>query len=573
MFILRFLKNIVKFLIKEIVGSIIFLILLTILIVSIFTKLGESFEKNEPLRSNSFLIVSFNNGLKDYRNNGFDVFEKNKELTLYQTLESINYAKNDSNITGIVLNLDNSNLSFSQIEEINKSLVNFKKSNKPILAYGNSFNKNNYLIGIYADKIYMNPAASTNFSLDGFNINIPYYKELTGKIGVEFQVLHIGNYKSYGENFVKSEMSQEFKNQYFSLLQGRKNYFVNEISSKRKIELAKFENDFLNGKYLYFNSKKAKENKFIDKLLNYDEFLKENSIENTVELGEYYSYIDKKFENDNIALITLEGDISTFEGENNINPFKTAELLEIAKNDVSIKGIVIRINSPGGSALASEIINQKVREVKKVKPIYVSISQTAASGGYYIASAGDKIFANKNSITGSIGVVSMFFNLKGLYEKLGLKYESIELGKTPSSFNFSKKVSDEELKELETEMTDIYNEFKLRVSQGRNIKYEKVEDIAQGKVYDGVEAKKIGLVDEIGDINDTIEALAKNLKLNKFSVNEIKIEDDKFDKLFKFTNYLKSNNISKNLDNIENKYKTLEELNSTPSLYFPYKIN
>lgn len=573
MLIFKYFRKFTLFIIKEIFSALILLGIVIGIIVFISVNLNRKIENKPQILDDTYITLSLPNGVKENKTFEFNPFAKEKDLTFFEIIKAIKYAKTDDKVSGIILKLDFLDLSFSQIEELSKELELFKKAGKVIYAHGEYISKNSYLLGTVANSIQMNPAASTDLVLDGFNIKIPYYKNLASNFGVEFQVIHIGDFKTFGENYVKDSISNEFKSQYQSLLEEKMNYFTKEISKNRKIDEKSFKTNFLDGKYIFQNSKNALANKFIDKQISYEDFLNAKSIKNTVSITKYYNAIDEIPYDNKIAVINLEGDISnTSSMPDVITPENVIELLNKAKDDSSIKGIVLRINSPGGSALAAELINQKVTEIKKYKPIYVSISEVAASGGYYIAVAGNKIYANENSITGSIGVVSLYFNLDTLYKKLGLKYENIALGKVPNSFDVNKKIPDEEISILRDSMTSIYDEFKLRVSQGRKIELNKVEELAQGKVYNGLTAKNLNLIDQIGGLTTTVEGLASYLKLSDYQVVLYNKDFDKFKEFLDLSNYVKGNKIYENIDNVQSKFEILEELNGKPSLVFPMNI-
>lgn len=570
--IFKYVKKFLFFILKEVFSSLIFLSIVALLIGFISFTFLKKEEKLPLINSNSYLKLSLPNGLNEINDFQLDLFNKNNNLTMFQLLKTIEYSSYDEKIGGIILDLDNLNLSFPQMEELGKELKEFKKTGKKIIAFGYGLNKNNFLLGSLANRIYMEPAASTEFSLEGFKLSIPYSKKLTDKIGVEFQVVHIGDYKTYGENYVKNSITTEFKSSYEKILESRMNYFTENLANNRKINVKAFKNDFLNGKFLLLNSKKALKNKLIDKQLSYDDALEEEKIKDEVELNEYSKTIKTPEKDNKIAVIVAEGDISTYsEFNKGITPANMKEQIEKAMKNDNIKAVVLRVNSPGGSALASEIIYQKLLELKKKKPLYVSISDTAASGGYYISSAGKKIFANKNSITGSIGVVTMSFNVKKLYEKLGLNYETLELGTNLDFYDLTKKPSSEELKLIRESMTDVYEEFKSRVSVGRKLTMENVETLAKGQIYTGLEAKNNKLIDEIGGLSDTIGAISKDYKINNYEVIFFEKDFDKLEQLLDLKKYLKMPTLLEKLQTIDETIHFINEINNKPSLYLPLK--
>ena len=570
--IFKYLKKFFAFVLKEVFSTIIFLVVLASIIAFISFNLLKKEEITPIIHTNSYIKLSLPNGINEINDFDFNFLKKDKTPTMFEILKIIEYSSYDPKIEGVILDLDNLNLTFPQIEEIGKEIKEFKKTGKKIIAFSYALNKNNFLLGSLANKLYMDPAASTEFSLEGFKLSIPYSKKLTDKIGVEFQVVHIGDYKTYGENYVKESITDEFKSSYKKILQSRMDYFTETLANNRKLEPNKFRTDFLEGKFLLLNSKKALKNNLIDGQLPYEKVLKSEKINNIIELYEYSKTIDTFEKSNKIAVIVAEGDIVNYSELNDgITPTLIKDQVEKAIKDNSIKAVVLRVNSPGGSALASEIIYQKLLELRAKKPLYISISDVAASGGYYIASAGNKIYANKNSITGSIGVVTMSFNVKELYEKLGLNYESLELGTNLDFNDLSKKTSQNELKLIKESMGDIYEEFKSRVATGRKLPMDTVESLAKGQIYTGLEAKDNKLIDDIGGLSDTIGAIAKDYKIKDYEVVFYEKDFDKLEELLDLKKYLKLPSVVEKLKTVDKTINFINELNNKPSLYFPIK--
>lgn len=569
--ILKYLKKMFLFVLKEAFATVIFLMVFAAIIISLSLTFLNKKEKVVIIKDNSYLYLSLPKGLNDINNFDINIFNKTKSFTLFDVLKTIEYASYDKKIDGIVLDLDNMYLTFSQIEELGKELKEFKETGKKIIAFSYSVNKNNFLLGSIANKFYMDPSASTDFSLEGFKVSVPYTKSITDRVGVEFQVIHIGDYKTYGENYVKSGMSKEFRSSYEKILVNRLDYFVKTISENRKIDKKSFENSFLNGDFLMLNSKEALQNKLIDERVSMDDLENKKIIKNKVELSEYYESIKLPSRKNKIALIVAEGDISMSSDLNNgITPSYIETQLEKIKDDSDIKGLILRVNSPGGSALASEIIYQKLKEMKKKIPIYVSMGDMAASGGYYISSIGNKIFANENTVTGSIGVVTMSFNLKNLYDKLGINYQTVELGKSLDFSDLSKKASQSEIKLIQKSMVSTYDEFKSHVAEGRKMSDEKVESLAKGQIYSGTQAKEVGLVDNIGGLSDTIGAFAKDYKLSDYEVVFYEKDFNKLNELLDIKKYIKEPKLIEKLKEIDETMNFVSEINNKPSVYFPY---
>ena len=533
------------------------------------------------IEKDSYVTLSFPGGIAERLNFDWRSMKFNQELDFYTVIRTLEEIRNDNNIKGVILDIDNMNLASSQVEEIGEKLDELKKSDKKIYAFGNYINRNNYSIALYADEIYMTPSFSTSINLEGYRLDVPYYKELAEKFGVEFQVVHIGDFKSFGENFVRNEMSNEFRENYTRLLDASFNDFMDNVSYRRKIGRELLEEKILGGVYLMMDSKSAQVEGLIDKLSFHDDFLKENEIENTLSIEEYYAGKGRfDIEGDRIGVIVASGEIR-MNGDDvsrtYITPDEIAYQIESAMDDDSIKGVILRIDSPGGSALASEIIVEKLTKLKEKKPVYVSMGSVAASGGYYIASNANKIFANERTVTGSIGVVSMIFNLEDLYEKMGLKWETIEKGKTLGFMNLNKKLTEDEIELIRSSSEKTYGEFKNRVIEGRGLDAAKVEEIAQGKVWTGKEAKEIGLVDEIGSMETAVETMAMDLNLLNYDVVDLGGVDSKWDMLFEFSNYLESKFDVKifghRLSEVEERMEYIEEINGKAQYRLPYDIS
>ncbi len=576
-YFLKFIKNLLFFTIKTIYGTIVSLILLLFLgIVLVAGILEMSKEEKVSLKDGTYIELAFPHGIKEKKVFDFKYFDQIDNLAFFQVIETLEVARKDPKIEGIILNLDYINLNSSQIEELSDKLNQFKNSNKKVYSYGTNLVKSNYLLGVVADEIYMNPSHSTFVSFGGYEIKVPYYKNITEKFGVEFQVVHIGDYKSFGENYVKDTMSEEFREDYQRLGDTSLEYFINTVSFERKIGHELIKDKILNGHYLMLDSKSAKVEGLIDQVAFYDDFLEEKSIEEKITLDEYYKNIEKVKNADKIALIVANGGITMGSSDgfssDYISPEEIIYQIEEAIEDDSIKGVILRVDSPGGSALASEIIVEKLTKLQEKKPLYVSMGSVAASGGYYISSNADKIFANKNTITGSIGVVMMSFNLEEFYEKIGLNWESIERGKTLDLFDLTEESSEEEIELLRNSATRTYDEFKARVASGRGMKMEEVENIAQGKVYTGVEAKEIGLVDEIGTLEETIETLAKELNLIDYQLVNLESSMNEIDYLKNF-NFIKTKiKAIDKVDSIERNLEFYNELNNKFNFLMPYEL-
>ncbi|MGL4804348.1 MAG: signal peptide peptidase SppA, partial [Cetobacterium sp.] len=352
-------------------------------------------------------------------------------------------------------------------------------------------------------------------------------------------------------------------------------FFLEDLSKNRSIEINSLNSTILSGELMGESSESLKKYNLISTLNYWENFKKEKNIENITNIEEYIPSFKSTISNNKIAIVYADGEINYTSSKNptasTITPDKFISALEKAEKNDNVKGIVIRVNSPGGSALASDIICNAIKNVEK--PIYVSIGNVAASGGYYISTAAKKIFADKNSITGSIGVVSLIPNVKELTNKIGINMNDISYGKYSDLYSLTAPMTPERQEKIYNSNLKVYKEFLNKVAYGRNLPLEEVEKIAQGKVWLGDEAIKIGLIDSIGGINTTIKSLATDLKINdNYSVTEISYEEDlktmfestvfPIQTFFSFKSLTKSENL-KNL--IEN-----EDIFFKPILYLSF---
>ncbi|MGL5377602.1 MAG: signal peptide peptidase SppA, partial [Cetobacterium sp.] len=498
-------------------------------------------------------------------------FNSNK-INFYQLLKKIKSSKNDSNVEGLVFLLDNNLLTKNQISELGDTLNEFKTSNKPIYSYGSLIDNNSLLLSSYSTESFMPPSASTSVNITGYSKEIPYFKNLAQKLGIDVNVIHVGNFKTYGENYVRSEISEENRLDLKRVLDKSYSYFIQDLSKNLSLDFNSVNNLILNGDLMGESSQSLKKYNMITTLKYWEDFKVENKIENITNIENYLSSTSSNFSSNKIAIIYAEGEIN-YNGNNNlssesITPDKFISALNTASKDDSIKGIVIRVNSPGGSALASDIIYNSIKKVEK--PVYISIGNVAASGGYYISTAGKKIFADKNSITGSIGVVSLIPNFKNLTEKVGVNINNLSFGKYSDLYSVTSEMTEERKQKIYSSNFKVYEEFLSKVSVGRNLSLEEVEKIAQGKIWLGEEALDNGLIDSIGGINKTIQTLADDLNISdNYIIAEIAYEEDLksiFESTFMPIQKMFSFNILKNSENIQNFIKK-EDIFFKPLLY------
>lgn len=558
----------ILFVIKEIFSFIIKLTLTLFVIGAIVGAFLEYSNKDEKVTIKNGSYVEIDLG-KEYpeKLEPLPKFLLDGEMNFYSLLKKLDGVSNDDRIGGILIKVDNITLNRAQIDELGRKLEELRKKGKQILAYGVNMDNRSYSVAIYADKICMPPTVSANVNITGYYSELAYYKGLADKLGVKFNVIHVGDYKSYGENFTKKEMSKEYRENIVRLQDKIYKNFIDNIVTKRKVNRKLINERILDGDFVFSEPLQMKKFNLIDGFA-YEESLKCEFGKKMIIPISSYEVKDKNTK-DKIAIIYAEGNI-LLEGEkgslgNTIIPSRIFSELEKAEKDSNIKGVVLRINSPGGSALASNLINNRVQELSKKKPVYVSVGGVAASGGYYIAVAGNKIFAEKESITGSIGVVSLIPNFNELMKKVDVNVESVKKGEYSDLFSLTKDFTPKDREKIYASSVKVYSEFLDVVAQGRNLDRNYVHSIAQGKVWLGEEGKERGLIDEIGGIETTVYALAKELKLNDYTVVEI-VENDKLDSVIK--GYIPFKTYFQGVTNIIGE----KELYLKPIYFFPYNI-
>jgi protease IV len=469
----------------------------------------------------------------------FNYFETNHN-GLTDVLNAIENAKTDDKIKGISILKNQSGLGLAQSQAIRKKLAEFKKSGKFVVAYSDFLTQKDYYLNSVADTVYLNPIGELDFK--GLSSEVLFMKELQEKTGIKMEVIRHGKYKSAVEPYLNQEMSPENREQISVLLNSVWNTIVTDISESRNIPI-----DSLNAIANNLNARTpelALANNLIDKIAYEDEY--HNAIKtklkvakkedyNTISILDYaennatsVSDFSKK---DIIAVIYAQGEIRGGEGEINIiGEGSIKRSLKAAREDKNVKSIVLRVDSPGGSALTSELIWREIELTKKVKPVVVSMGNVAASGGYYIACNANTIFAEQSTITGSIGVFGMLPNMSSLAKNIGVNAEQVKTHENASGYSLFEPIDDNFKKFTLESVETIYETFLQRVASGRKMTTAQVDSIAQGRVWTGTDALKLGLVDKIGGLEDAIKHAAslgktKSYQVENYPEYEQSIED------------------------------------------------
>lgn len=523
--------NFIKNVLATILGLILFCFLsfFVLLIIGSAISMGSS-SPNVSLKNNSVIKLDLSGITHDYGGSIYikdlDYRETSKD-GLIDVLFAIDHAKTDANIKGISIENNLSSLGFTQRKALREKLEEFKKTGKFVLSYADNYMQSEYYLNSVADTIYLNPLGTIDFK--GLSTEILYMKDLQEKTGIQMEVVRHGKYKSAVEPYLQQEMSPENREQNLELLQSMWNSIVNDIAESRKISTEQLNHiaTHLNAR----NAELALENKMIDKIAYIDEYkqairkslgLKKEEDINEIEIEDYIQAILPTLKNkakDQIAVIFAQGTILGGEGSVDVIGEKSInKALKEARDNANIKAVVVRVNSPGGSALVSEIIWREIELTKKVKPVIVSMGDVAASGGYYIASNADYIFAEPTTITGSIGVFGTLPNVRNLAKRVGVNAEQVQTHPHAVTYSVFEPLSDMTQQTLTESIEHIYDVFLQRVATGRKMSKEEVNEIAQGRIWTGVMAKENGLVDELGGLNDAINYAAKQVEISDYRV-------------------------------------------------------
>ena len=459
-----------------------------------------------------------------------------KTIALKQVLDNIEKAKIDENIKAIYLNTSFVNAGISQIEEIRNKLLEFKLSGKPIIAYAEVYSQAAYYLASAANKIYLNPEGI--IEIKGLSASIMFYKGLLDKLDIDVQIIRHGKFKGAVEPFILDEMSQENREQMQFFLNSVADNIMDSIANQRGLTLSEIQRHANN--LSLENAKSCIDLNYVDALLYQDQL--EDTL-TTLAGSEKLSFVTlskythakgnkKEISRDKIAIIYATGAINSGKGdEKSIGSATTSAAIKQAREDKRVKAIVLRINSPGGSALASDVIWRETILAKAEKPLVVSMGDYAASGGYYIACAADSIVANPTTLTGSIGVFGVIPNLSTFYKnKLGITIDTVNTGKY-ADMGVNRPLSIFEKNKIQTTIKNIYNTFITHVGQGRSMSTTAVDEIGQGRVWTGYDAKKIGLIDTYGGIEKAIEIAAYLAKIEDYRIISLPKKKDPFTEL------------------------------------------
>ena len=566
---MRFLGNVLA----TVIGIFVFMMLSFFGIILIGVIFGGDSETVE-VENNSVIELNLSDISDDYAGKYSDpwvtAFSERKKIGLTDVINAIEIAETDDAIKGISILNTNSSLGMAQSKELRDALNRFKKSGKFIYSYANSYSQKEYYLNSVANSIYINPIGELDFK--GLSTEVMFFKDFQEKSGLKMEVIRHGKYKSAVEPFLENKMSDANKEQTMALLNGIWTNIVEDISKSRNIPVEKL-NTIANG-LLARTPEMAKAQNLIDYIAYEDVYhnairkvLKVDKDEdyNTVSIADYTQKTTTTSvnmdSNDAIAIVYAQGEIGSGEGDvNEIGEGSMRRSLQEARKDDDIKAIVLRINSPGGSALTSDLIWREIELTKRVKPVVVSMGNYAASGGYYIACNANTIFAEKNTITGSIGVFGTLPNFSVAANRYGINTEQVRTHENAS--NYSPFVPmDEKFKAITLEgVENIYATFIGHVAEGRKMTTAQVDAIGQGRVWTGSEAVKIGLVDKIGGLREAIAEAAKLAKIKSYSTVNYPEYEKNFEDIFANFPFAKSKMAFIKEEIGEENYQLLQEI-------------
>ena len=497
------------------------------------------------VKSDSILTLDYKTNIIDSPTEDqqgiFDFNNKNQNILVYDFVEAIQNAKNDDKIKGISIETDFISAGFTQLDAVRAALEDFKKSGKFVYAYGNMVSQPAYYLGSVADQYYLHP--SGGIELKGMATEVIYWKSFAEKYGIGLEVIRHGKYKAAVEPYLRDDMSEENREQLSTLLNDIWSTVSTKIAASRKIEPAVFKTavDSLYG----IIPELSVQHKLADKLIQkseYDQLLKQKlkvkkeKDLNRISVSKYIAAnSDRKSsgKDGQVAVLYASGQIFNGEGYQNIYAKNfVEEIQKIADND-KIKAVVFRINSPGGSANASDEILFELQELKKKKPLVVSFGDYAASGGYYMAMAADKIYSEPNTITGSIGVFGMITYFKDLANRNGINSYDVTTNSNSNYYSIINGVSPSAVDMFTKSVEGTYKRFVYFVTQNRKKSFEQIDEVGGGRVWSGTRAKQIGLVDELGSLHDAVNFAAQKAKLKEYKVSAYPKKLTQFEQIFK----------------------------------------
>jgi len=522
-----------------------FIIAFMTILIFLMGSLGEN--SDVKVKKNSVLTLDFRTNVIDSPSEDqqsiFSINDKNKNLVIYDMLEAVKKAKTDDNIKGISIETDNISAGITQLDDLRNAIEDFKKSGKFVYAYGNNVSQAAYYLGSVADQYFLNPAGGID--LKGLATEVTFFKEFTDKYGIGVDVIRHGKYKAAVEPFLRNDISPENQEQLSVLLNDLWNDISKKISTSRKIENLQLKT-IVDSLYSTIPDLSL-QHKLADKLVQKSEY--DQIIKNKLKISEkdklskisFSKYI-RSFKKDHIgsdnqiAVLYASGSINDGEGYDAIYSKNFIKYIQDLADNDKVKAVVFRINSPGGSANASDEILFELQQLKKKKPLIISFGDYAASGGYYIAMGADKIFSEPNTLTGSIGVFGVIPNIKELANKNGIHENIVATNANSAMYTPLSGLSSGGTNIMTKSVEQTYKRFVHFVTQNRKKTFEQIDNIGGGRIWSGTRAKELGLVDELGTLQDAINDAAKQAKMKNYDVASYPKKKTAFEQLFEDMN-------------------------------------
>lgn len=576
------MKGFFKYSLATVVGILMYSVISFIFFIAVVSIIAAaSGDKEVKLKPNTILYLKLDNEIVDratdnpFENFDFATMESKSPIGLNNILKNIDKAKNDPNIEGIFMELSVVRTGIATVEEIREALLDFKESGKFIYTYSEAMTQGAYYLASVSDKIYMNPVGM--LEVKGLRAKVAFFKGTLEKLGLEPVVFRYGKFKSAIEPFTLEKMSEANKEQTRTFVQSIWDHVAKDIAESRGMsveELNKIADNFavrnINDAVTHNIVDAAKyRDEVIDELVELTEAEKAEKLE-FVRLRKYENVklekSKKRDKREKIAVIYASGDIHSGKSQpQSIGSESVAATIRKVRRDSTIKAIVFRVNSPGGSALASDVIWREVVLAKKEKPVIVSMGDLAASGGYYISCPADVIVANPTTLTGSIGVFGLMFNSQKLMnKKLGVTFDGIQTHQFADLPDLTREMREDEKEIIQGGVNEVYETFIDHVAEGRNTSTKQVDEVGQGRVWSGINAKNINLIDEFGGLSRAIEIAAEKAELADYKTVDYPKQPDPMEQLIKqLTGDVKMSILEKELgENLYfyNKIKTLQQM-------------
>lgn len=551
------MRQFLKFMFASMLGTLLIGVVLIVLFIGMLAAAAAGLgSKGKPakIKDGTVLQLTLDNELVDRGDDeqmdfDFGPFQGESKTGLNQVLAALDQAKSDEKIEGIFLDLTSVNSGFATLREIRNKIMEFKKeSGKPVVAWAEFYTQGSYYLATAADQVYLQPKGMLDYR--GLHSEYMFLKGLFEKLDIDMQFIRGSNnkFKSFGEVYTEEQMSPANRAQIELILHGL--WADHRAAVSEKTGLSANELDTIANTFAAKDDEAARDLKLVDALMYRDELLadikermsldKEKDIA-FVSLGKYLRTAEEKKEEGDaktkLAVIYAEGGISSGDGDDGIGSTSLSATIREAREDSAVKAIVLRVNSPGGSGLASEVIWREVKLAAEAKPVVVSMGDVAASGGYYISCPATKIYAEPTTITGSIGVFGLIPNMQGFFKnKLGITFDGAKTHEYADMMTVSRPLTETERRMMQQWVDDFYDGFVERVAEGRKLTTAQVDSIGQGRVWTGTDAKERGLVDELGGLEDAIRAAATLAGISDYRKVELPEQEDFLQKLLKDLN-------------------------------------